>query len=130
MPLGPASLRKLASAQPELRQLFEAVAEGVDRGECPGVRDITIICGFRGQKEQNEAFERGASKLQWPNSKHNQLPSRAVDAAPYPIDWTDTKAFGALRRYVLEVADRIGVRIRIIDWDWPHYELAAERLPR
>ena len=130
MPLGPASLRKLASAQPELRQLFEAVAEGVDRGECPGVKDITILCGFRGEKEQNEAFDNGTSTLRWPNSKHNSLPSRAVDAAPYPIDWTDTKAFDALRRYVLEVADRLGVRLRIIDWDLPHFELAQERLPR
>lgn len=130
MSLGNASNRKLATCQPELRRLIEKVASGIDDGECPGIRDITVLCGFRGEVEQNEAFERGASKVRYPNSKHNVLPSNAVDVAPYPIDWSDIESFRALRKYVLDVAERIGVRLRIIEWDWPHYELASERLPR
>lgn len=127
MPLGNLSKLRLVACCPELRRLTEAVAEGVDRGECPGVTDITVLCGFRGEKEQNEAYAKKASKLQWPNSKHNKLPSLAVDMAPYPIDWSvaGLPAFRALRKYTLSVAERLGIKIRIISWDWPHYELIA-----
>lgn len=126
MPLGNASLVKLASCQPELRRLVEAVALGIDLGECPGVTDLTVLCGFRGEKEQNEAYAKKASKLQWPNSKHNVLPSNAVDMAPYPLDWSvaGLPAFRKLRKYVQQTADRLGIKIRIISWDWPHYELS------
>lgn len=41
--------------------------------------------GHRGEKEQNAAYERGTSKLKFPNSKHNSIPSKAVDIEPIPI---------------------------------------------
>jgi len=131
VPLGNASLVKLASCQPELRRLVSEVSEGVDRGECPGVNDIAVLCGFRGEKEQNAAYAKKASRLQWPNSKHNKLPSLAVDMAPYPIDWSlaGLPAFRALRKYTLTVAERLGIKIRIISWDWPHYELSGSPTP-
>lgn len=47
--------------------------------------DCTILDGHRGEKEQNEAFHKGTSKLKFPKSKHNKLPSLAVDVTPYPI---------------------------------------------
>jgi len=50
------------------------------------IMDITIIDGYRNEKRQNEYFEKGASSLKFPNSKHNKYPSKAVDIAPYPID--------------------------------------------
>lgn len=96
MPLGKASLLKLATCQPELRRFAEAVAEGIDNGECPGVSDLAVLCGYRGEKEQNEAFAKGASKLQWPHSKHNHLPAFAVDLAPLP-DRLDRARQGRLR---------------------------------
>lgn len=123
MPLGNKSLVQLATCQPELRRFVEAVMEGIEKGECSGVFDLTVICGFRGEHDQNVAFAEGKSKLQWPKSKHNHLPSLAVDMAPYPIDWDDLQAFRNLREYALKVAKRIGVKIRVISWDWPHYEL-------
>ena len=52
--------------------------------------DCKIICGFRGEEEQTEAYESKRSKVQWPNGKHNSFPSLAVDAAPYPIVWPET----------------------------------------
>lgn len=127
MPLGKASLLKLATCQPELRRFAEAVAEGIDKGECPGVTDLTVLCGYRGEKEQNEAFAKGTSKLQWPHSKHNHLPALAVDLAPFPIDWTEhgRAGFEALRTYAVGVAEKMGIKIRIISWDLPHYELAG-----
>lgn len=45
--------------------------------------DHTVICGHRKQIDQQIAFVSGASKIDWPNSKHNLLPSMAVDVVPY-----------------------------------------------
>lgn len=124
MPLGNKSIVKLSSCQPELRRLIKRVAEGVDRGDLrPLVEDITVLCGFRDEKEQEAAFASGLSTKRWPDSKHNVLPSMAVDAVPYPVDWKDTKAFEALRAYTQGVAAGMGIPLRVISWDWPHYEL-------
>jgi hypothetical protein len=51
--------------------------------------DFTVLVGHRDQAAQEDAFERGASKRRWPNSKHNSVPSRAIDIAPWPIRWGD-----------------------------------------
>ena len=45
--------------------------------------DFSVICSYRGKKAQNEAFAKGNSKLPWPKSKHNAIPSLAVDVVPY-----------------------------------------------
>jgi peptidoglycan L-alanyl-D-glutamate endopeptidase CwlK len=123
MPLGKASKLKLATCDARLQQFVTALVADVDAGKVPGVSDITVLCGYRGQAEQNAAFQAGTSKLIYPHSKHNRVPSMAVDLAPYPIDWKDTEAFEALRRYALALASRMGIRIRVISWDLPHYEL-------
>jgi len=47
--------------------------------------DHSLRTGFRNQEEQNKVFAAGASKKKWPESKHNHLPSDAVDADPYPL---------------------------------------------
>ena len=47
------------------------------------IKDCSIICGYRGEEEQNEAFNNGFSKLKFPESKHNKFPSLAVDVYPY-----------------------------------------------
>jgi len=47
----------------------------------------------RGKKEQDEAFARGTSKVKFPNSKHNKLPSLAVDIQPYPMSKDKTKNY-------------------------------------
>jgi peptidoglycan L-alanyl-D-glutamate endopeptidase CwlK len=86
--------------------------------------DIEVICGFRGEKEQNEAFRKGTSKLRFPNSKHNKSPALAFDACPNPIDWDNAKAFHEMRKVAQECADRLGIKIRLISWDLPHIELA------
>lgn len=49
--------------------------------------DFTVLEGHRNEEDQNAAYIRGASKVRWPNGKHNSIPSRAADIAPYPIDW-------------------------------------------
>ena len=40
--------------------------------------DFKVICGHRSEAEQNRLYPK-YSKVQWPNSKHNQKPSMAFD---------------------------------------------------
>lgn len=97
--------------------------------------DFTVLCGHRGKQEQQDAYERGTSKLQWPASKHNKTPSLAVDVAPFPIDWDDLDRFRAMARIIMEEADKAGIKLR---WggdfnmngkpddkfkDYPHFEI-------
>jgi peptidoglycan L-alanyl-D-glutamate endopeptidase CwlK len=80
--------------------------------------DLTVICGHRTRDEQDDAFRRGASTKRWPLSKHNRLPSLAVDIAPYPVDWKDTARFARLAGYIERIAHEQGVPIRWGgDWD-------------
>lgn len=41
--------------------------------------DVHVSHVFRDEEDQNAAFESGASKLKWPNSKHNMIPAEAID---------------------------------------------------
>jgi len=93
------------------------------------VADFAVLCGHRGQAAQDEAYATGRSKLLWPNSSHNELPSLAVDLAPWPIDWNDSGRFHYLAGVVMTVARQLGV---VLEWggDWqilvdlPHYQIA------
>ncbi|MDE0370390.1 MAG: M15 family metallopeptidase [bacterium] len=98
--------------------------------------DFTVLQGHRGEREQEAAFRKGHSKVRFPDSKHNAIPARAVDVAPYPIDWNDLNRFRVLAGFVLGVAAALGVRMRWGgDWDrdfeeederfrdLPHFEL-------
>lgn len=87
------------------------------------VADISLVCGHRTQKEQNEAYyaEPPRSKLPWPKSKHNTLPSLALDFQPYPYPARQEKLWAALA-YVAgsmkEYARRKGFKMRWGgDWD-------------
>ena len=132
-----ASLEKLDTCDPRLQMIFKEVVRYVD---------CTILCGHRGQKEQDEAFAKGLSKLKWPNGEHNKVPSRAVDVAPYPVKWgeqgtaeqrkKDIARFYFFAGYVKSVADNMSIKLRWGgDWDsdldfndqnfddLPHFEL-------
>ena len=75
--------------------------------------DITVIEGLRSQERQNELVAQGKSKTKF--GKHVQ--GRAVDIAPYPIDWDARDDFHYLGGFVLGIAAKMGVDIR---WggDW------------
>lgn len=103
------SLEQLVTCDERLQRLFMAVVRHYD---------CVIVYGHRGEAEQNDAFEKGLSRLVWPDSFHNKLPSLAVDAAPYPINWKDTERFYAFGGFVLGVASQMGLKIRWgADWD-------------
>ena len=104
-----ASLSKLQTCEQPLQDLFNEVIKAFD---------CTIICGIRNEAEQNEAFEKGYSKLKYPLSKHNAYPSKAVDVTPYPVKWRDTARQYFFAGYVKGIADKLGIKIRWGgDWD-------------
>jgi peptidoglycan L-alanyl-D-glutamate endopeptidase CwlK len=104
--------------------------------------DIHLLCGYRGEKEQNEAYAAGTSKLPWPQSKHNKIPSQAVDLIPWysetpHINWTDQEGMYLIIGFIKGIAASMGIKIRAgADWDGdydtkdqkfndlPHIELA------
>ena len=85
--------------------------------------DFTVMEGHRSGKRQNELFRQGKSKLQAGESKHNSDPSRAVDIAPYPINWDDHSRFYLLAGFMFQAAAQLDVNLRWGgDWDgdWEH----------
>jgi peptidoglycan L-alanyl-D-glutamate endopeptidase CwlK len=98
--------------------------------------DCTIICGRRQKAAQDEAYRLGRSTKKWPDSKHNKMPSPAVDAVPYPIDWIDLNRMAWFAGWVMRTASYMQLPLRWGgDWDMdthvrehslidmPHFEL-------
>lgn len=105
-------------SQRSLKGVDERLAEICERALGYGVVDFAVLTGHRGEKKQTTAYETGRSKVQWPNSKHNQYPSMAVDLAPWPIDWKDSLAFARLAGLIQAAAAEYGLKIRWGgDWD-------------
>lgn len=84
--------------------------------------DITVIEGLRSQERQNELVAQGKSKTKF--GKHVQ--GKAVDIAPYPIDWKARDDFHYLGGFVLGIASQMGINIR---WggDWSDSSLSQNR---
>ena len=121
------SLSKLETCDKRLQDLFLRVVKKFD---------CTIIEGHRSKDRQNKLFDEGKSKLKYPKGKHNAIPSKAVDVAPYPIDWNDRERFTYFAGYVVGIAYQMGLKIRWGgDWDMdtqvkdnnfddlPHFEI-------
>ena len=90
--------------------------------------DFTVICGHRGKAEQQKAFREKKSKLQWPLSRHNKLPSLAMDCVPHPLNWQDKASFDKMGAVMKEAAKTVGVKIKwggdFRDWyDGPHFQI-------
>ena len=78
------------------------------------IMDVTIIEGLRTQERQDELVAKGASKTRY--SKHIQ--GKAVDLAPYPIDWEDRERFHYMGGMVRGIAEQLNVPVRWGgDWD-------------
>ena len=104
-----ASSERLGTCHPMLQRLFLALAEDWD---------ISIICGHRSEEEQTAAVNSGASKTNFPNSKHNKTPSAGIDAALYPIEWKDPGRHYMFVGMVKQKAKDLGISIRCgADWD-------------
>lgn len=93
------SQERLATCEQDLQVLFNEV---IKHFEC------VVICGYRSQEVQEEAFKNRTTKLHWPNSKHNSNPSQAVDVICSKngvIDWKDYNRIYHFSGFVLGVAE-------------------------
>jgi len=78
------------------------------------IMDVTIIEGLRSKERQKELLAQGKSKTKY--SKH--LEGRAVDLAPYPIDWEDRERFHYMGGMLRGIAKQLNINIRWGgDWD-------------
>lgn len=107
------SKQRLETCHADLKEIFYFV---VKRYDC------SILEGERNEETQNLLYYNKKSKLKYPNSKHNRIPSEAVDVAPYPVDFSDDfktyARFYHFAGYVLAVALFKGIKLRWGgDWD-------------
>lgn len=136
--LGPASRKKLEGLHPNLVAV-------VTRAIQLTTQDFSVTCGVRTLAEQKELYAQGRTKpgqiVTW-TLKSRHLPAadglgRAVDLAPYPIDWNDLSKFDAIAKAMFQASKELGIPIRWgADWDQdgnprergetdsPHFELA------
>lgn len=129
-----ASLAKLETCHEDLQKVMHEAIKYID---------FTVIYGHRSPEEQFELYKKGrklvdgkwvkvgatVTNLDGKNKKsnHNTNPSKAVDIAPYPIDWNNIQRFKDLAGVVKKAAETVGVQIQWGgDWkmrDYPHYEV-------
>jgi peptidoglycan L-alanyl-D-glutamate endopeptidase CwlK len=110
------SKKRLETCHPYLQLLMTKVLEHLD---------ITIIEGHRNKEKQNNYYYAipPKSKVKYPNSKHNKIPSMAVDIAIYHknephIRWSTIKEWYYLAGIVEGRAKALGIEIRWGgDWD-------------
>ena len=124
---GNKSMIALGSCDSRLQEVFNEVIKTVD---------CSVLEGHRGKDRQNTLYKEGKTKVTYPQGRHNDSPSRAVDVCPYPIDWDDRERFTLFAGFVLGIAKSMGINLRWGgDWnqnwevndnkfdDFPHYEL-------
>lgn len=115
---------QLATCHPELQVLFNKVIQFFD---------CQVLEGFRGEQDQNKAYQEGSSKLRWPNGKHNRMPSDAVDVSPYPVIWNNLARFYWFSGYVLATARSLKEQAKMTrdiryggDWN-RNYDITDEK---
>lgn len=69
--------------------------------------DFSVIDGARDEETQNAKFRDGLSQLKYPNSRHNSIPSMAVDIAPYPINFDNRERFSYFSGFMMGLAYRL-----------------------
>jgi hypothetical protein len=126
---GEESTRLLKAAHPDLQYICNELIK---------IFNCKVLCTFRGEADQNKAVAEGKSKTPWPKSKHNHLPARAVDLAPWfdkepHIRWDNRAAFFYMMGMAVAIAAAKGIKVRVgcnwnMDtdpdgWDLPHLEL-------
>ena len=104
---GSSSRENLGTADPVIQKIMrDALATGI--------MDFSITEGHRPQAQQNRYYDLGKSKVKWPDGKHNEMPSEAVDAVPYingGISWNKLHCC-VLAGIILACAAKRGIKLR------------------
>lgn len=140
---GSKSKERLMTCESDIQRVLELAIQKYD---------FVVLCGVRTPEEQFELFKQGRKLVngKWEKtgstvtnidgkttkSMHNYIPSKAVDIAPYPIDWNNLDRFKELSKVILDCAKELGISLTWgADWDmdgnieehkfkdFPHYEL-------
>ena len=78
------------------------------------IMDVTIIEGLRSKQRQEILLKEGKTKTKF--SKH--IEGKAVDLAPYPIDWEDRDRFHYMGGMIRGIAKELNINVRWGgDWD-------------
>lgn len=114
------SLMHLATCVPELRAVAHRALE-------MSPFDLCVTESHRDEQTQTALYAQGrtapgkiVTKVEWPNSKHNTVPSLAVHIDPFPIDYDDWKKYYVLAGVVWVAAIDLGLRDGLRwggDWD-------------
>ena len=133
---GKRSRENLRTAHPDLIKVAEKALSW-------GVMDFSVIEGHRSVERQQELYADGKSQLDGVHkfSKHNAVPSNAIDIMPYPAVingvnvWQDKHRWCQLSGFMMAAAADLGIKITWGgDWDgdgnnadsnfndYPHYE--------
>ncbi len=113
------SRERLDTCDPRIVSIMEEVIKKYD---------FSVIWGHRGKEEQDHFFKEGFSQRPWPKSRHNKLPSKAIDIVPYPTMYESIPEFNRLATYVFAEANKQGI---VLVWgghwinfkDYAHWEL-------
>jgi len=132
---GRVSKERLSHAHPDLQRFANRLIL---------VFDHTVVCSYRNEEDQEDAYRNGKSKVHWPNSRHNVTPSLALDLAPWDsdlrvIDWGARDRFILMAGVALQLAREMSLPIIWGgDWDndtymrdhtfldFPHYQLPLD----
>jgi len=113
------SLRQLGTCHSDLQRIAHHIIK---------TYDITVVWGYRDGATQNRMFDEGVTRLEYPYSKHNRIPSFAFDIVPYPTLYDSSEQLYYLGGRVKEFC--MLEKIPIVwggDWksfpDLAHYEL-------
>lgn len=74
--------------------------------------DFSVNSGYRGKDEQNKLYADGKTKLLYPYSKHNKIPSQAIDVSPCPIDNDIAQRYIDLSIVMKKIASEKGINIK------------------
>ena len=109
---GKKSTHELSTCSFNIKRVFHAAIK---------IRDISVTEGHRTNQRQHMLFLEGKSKLDAGESEHNYVPSRAIDAHPWPItkeDWENREFWVEWSSWLKGFASGMGITlISGFDWD-------------
>lgn len=114
------SSERLAECDPRLQDVLNTAIQYID---------FSVVCGRRGKAAQRAAYLSGASRVDWPDSKHNAEPpdlSMAADLelCPAPAKNEEHLRYCFLAGIVYAIASQLGYKVRWGgNWDRDAYLL-------
>jgi len=114
---GNRSWKRLKTCNPEIQRLMVEAIKTIN---------LTVLCGERNETAQEKALKSGASGVNYPDSIHNpDNPKnkdgkgvRAIDVAPYPVDWNDLERFCYVAGQIIYIARKLKIPLRWgADWN-------------